>query len=204
MLYHKEFVAEKLRKWETQLNSFALPTWEELPSIELYMDQVIVLLTQYLEFLSFEEEGEKAVTASAINNYVRTKIMPPPNKKKYGKMHLAYLVMICTLKQSMSIAYVQRMIPMGLSEAEVKLVYNDYVSRHKSASMFFIEQVNLTASKVFDPMDSTEYVVENMVSTVAVLSGLSKLLSEKILLLQDPILPEKVKKPVTQERKDES
>ena len=43
---------EKLRSdlfdWSESLNSFHLPRWEELPTLELYMDQVITLIDQYL------------------------------------------------------------------------------------------------------------------------------------------------------------
>ena len=39
------------------------------------------------------------------------KVMPPPVKKRYSRVHLAYLVMICTLKQSLSISCIQRMLP---------------------------------------------------------------------------------------------
>lgn len=191
MFYSKEFVAAKLLTWEQRLSGFTLPAWEELPRIDLYMDQVIVLLTQYLECITFEGNGEKIVTASAINNYVRTKIMPPPHKKKYSRIHIAYLIMICTLKQSMNIAYIQKMIPMGISEEEVRILYDGYVTRHKSASLFFIEQVRATAKKVLDPTDSSENAVEDMVSTAAVISGLSKLLTEKVLLLQNVQFPER-------------
>ena len=72
-------VAERLAAWEASLKDFRLPDWESLPQLGLYMDQVILLLRQYLGPLSRSEE-DKPITASIINNYVRLKVMPPPVK----------------------------------------------------------------------------------------------------------------------------
>ncbi len=184
MFYDKKLVAAKLRRWEKYLREYRLPRWEELPTIELYMEQVIALLTQYLEFLPKAENEEKVVTMSAVNNYVRMKIMPAPRRKRYGRVHIAYLIMICTLKQSVNIAYVQKMIPMGLSEEEVQRIYDDYVEKHRTAALYFIDQVKLAAQHVLDPEDQTENAVGSLVSSAAVMAGFSKLLTEKLVKLQ--------------------
>ena len=99
---------QRLSEWLDKLERFDLPDWDSLPQLDLYMDQVILLLTQYLSPLERYGE-EKAITASIINNYVRMKVMPPPVKKRYSRVHLAYLIIICTLKQSLSISCIQRM-----------------------------------------------------------------------------------------------
>ena len=93
------------------------------------MDQVIVLLTRYLDYLLYDASTDTVITASTINNYVRMKIMPPPVKKRYSRLHLAYLIIICIMKQSLNIAYVQKMIPIGIDEEEVKRIYNDFVNK---------------------------------------------------------------------------
>lgn len=81
MMHDKALVTEKLRKWERFLQEYALPTWDMLPGIDLYMDQVIVLLTQYLNFLPREDGGENVTTPAMINNYVKMKVLPPPRKE---------------------------------------------------------------------------------------------------------------------------
>lgn len=185
MHYDKTFVAAKLRKWDGILRDFALPRWEELPALELYMDQVIGLLMQYLNILPQDEIDEKIITASSINNYVRMKIIPPPKKKRYSRLHIAYLIMICTLKQNFNIAYIQKMIPLGISEDEVRVIYNDYVEKHRTASAFFLDQVHVAARHVLDPKDETENQVSTLVYTAAVTSTLVKLLTEKLVKIQD-------------------
>ncbi len=186
MFYDRSLIAHKLRRWERSLKNYRLPTWEELPTIELYMEQVIALLSQWLYFLPAEDNQGEVVTPTAINNYVRLKIMPAPTKKKYSRIHIAYLIMICTLKQSVSIAYVQKMIPMGLTEDEVRIVYSDYVAQHRDAAMYFIKQVRANARDILasDETEHTAGAVSRMVMLTAVLAGFSKLMTEKIVNLQ--------------------
>ena len=82
--------------------TFFCPTWSELPDLELYMDQVISVLERYLAPLYPEEE--KCITSTMINNYVKQKLLPPPENKRYGKKHLAYLFMISVLKRFMQLS----------------------------------------------------------------------------------------------------
>ena len=79
-----------------------------------------MLLRRYLTPLDSGGD-ERSITASIINNYVRMKVIPPPLKKKYSRVHLAYLVIICTLKQSLSISCIQRMLPQDQSEEAVRM-----------------------------------------------------------------------------------
>ena len=65
---------------------------EDIPNIDLYMDQVISLISQYLSVFPHDPH-EQVITASTINNYVRLKLMPAPYKKRYTKIHLAYILM---------------------------------------------------------------------------------------------------------------
>ena len=82
-MYDNELIAAKLRRWEKYLERYRLPSWEEIPDIGLYMEQVVVILKQYLDYLPPELKEEQFITAATINNYVRTKIMPMPVRKRY-------------------------------------------------------------------------------------------------------------------------
>ena len=89
MSYDKALVAGKLRRWEKYLNAYHLPRWEEIPDFGLYMEQLIVLLKQHLDYLPPELKEEQFITASTINNYVRTRIMKKKKKKRYYRVHIA-------------------------------------------------------------------------------------------------------------------
>lgn len=186
MHYDRERVVHKMRKWERHLTEHVLPTWEQLPALELYMDQVIALLTDYLSFLPKEDDPDAIVTAAAINNYVRKKVMPPPVKKRYSRIHLAYLVMICSLKHCVTIPYIQQMLPITLSEDEVHTVYNAFVARHRDTMLYFVEQMNQKGGKLLNEAETADQGVSDITISLAVISGLSRMSAETLILLQEP------------------
>lgn len=101
MQYDKGLISHKLARWDKFITEYHLPDWDAIPDLGLYMDQVIVLLEQYLTFIPAPTGSkERFVTSSTINNYVRLKIMPAPVKRKYHRIHIAYLIMILTMKQT--------------------------------------------------------------------------------------------------------
>ena len=187
MSYDKQLVAGKLRRWERYLNRFRLPAWEEIPDIGLYMEQVVTLLREYLDYLPPELKEEEAVTAAAINNYVRTRVMPGPQKKRYYRVHLAYLIVICTLKQGLSISLVQKLLPVGLPPEEVRRIYSRYAERHRVTAQYFTQQVYAAAALFLDLEPESALTtdrVEDLIASAAMLGGFSRLLAEKLLLLE--------------------
>jgi hypothetical protein len=186
LAYSEELIAGKLRRWEKYILRFRLPEWEEIPNIGLYMDQVVMLLMGYLDYMPPELKEEQVVTAAAINNYVRKGIMPSPEKKKYYREHIAYLVMICTLKQSLSIAMLQKLLPTGRGEEEVRPVYEAYVRRHRESARIFVRQVRAASANILKHPDAGEDAVENtedLIASTAIVGGFARLLAEKLLLL---------------------
>lgn len=182
-IYNAEQIAAKLRRWEKYIDEFTLPTWDELPDFELYMDQMISLTTRFLDLFPHSAGSDPLVTPSTINNYVRMKVMPAPVKKKYTRVHLAYLIIICTLKQSLSISVVSRIIPMNIPEDDVRRIYDDFVRRHRKLCDLCAVQLSELAEKAADPAGGEE-VVEHIVVESAIYSHLYKLLTEKIVALQ--------------------
>ena len=180
MYYQKNQISEKLDRWDAYLQAFHFPTWEELPDLELYMDQVVALISRYLDLLPHGEAVEPVITPSTVNNYVRMRIMPPPCKKRYTRLHLAYLIVICTLKQSLNIAYVSKILPMGIPEEEVRRIYGEFVRIHRATSLALVRQVR----QAWAPDGPGDSAVQELVLSSAVYSNLYKLLTEKIVALQ--------------------
>lgn len=189
MYYDRDFIAGKLRSWEKYLRAFRLPAWEDIPNLGLYMDQVVFLLTEYLDYLPPEIKEERFITAATINNYVRMKAMPEPVKKKYYRVHIAYLIMICTLKQTLSIATLHGFIPTGIPEEEVRTIYTSYVQRHTATAEMFVEQIRLAAAPILDPprvsagRDATQQT-SDLIASSAIAGGFARVLAEKLLLLE--------------------
>ena len=186
-MFDSDLIAAKLRRWEKFLERYRLPAWEDIPDIGLYMEQVIVILKQYLDYMPPELADEQVITASAINNYVRMKIMPKPEKKRYYRVHIVYLIMICSLKQGLSISMIQKIIPNELGEAELHAIYDSYVERHQIAARQFIEHVRLTAGPLLKHENPPEFAserTEDVVVFYAMTGSFALLLAEKLLLLE--------------------
>ena len=70
---------------------------EDIPNIDLYMDQVLTFLNQDLGTVR-EVNEDKAMTKTMINNYTKNQILPPPEKKKYSREHMLNLIFIYYFK----------------------------------------------------------------------------------------------------------
>lgn len=168
---------DTLRACGAHLQAFSLPKWEEIPDLGLYMEQVILLMRQYAQPLPGGGD-EAPVTAAAINNYVRTKVMPKPNKKKYYRIHIAYLIMICALKQGINIAVIGNMLPLDLGENEVRDFYGEFARRYQVAARIFSEKVE---EMLLPVLDDDSAGVNDVICLFAVVSAFSRQLSEKLL-----------------------
>ena len=98
-----------------------LPQWELLPDIGLYMDQVVTLMER--TFSPTLPKGE--MTKSMVNNYVKVGLIPRPVGKKYDREHLAMLLMICVLKQALSMESVGQLLDI-LCKEDVRAGYDRF------------------------------------------------------------------------------
>lgn len=84
----------------TDAFSYHCPRWDELPTLALYMDQVLIIIDEAARPLM--REGEISATATMINNYVKIKLIAASEKKKYSRDHIARLIMVTLLKRVLS------------------------------------------------------------------------------------------------------
>ena len=115
------------------VEKFHMPRWEELPEIDLYLDQVVTFIDKYLLYYLNTESDEKdekkeknVLTKTMINNYVKQKIIEAPVKKKYNRNNMAYLFVICILKQCYSINDIGNLIKFTLETTPLELAYNRF------------------------------------------------------------------------------
>ena len=75
---------------------------EDIPNIDLYMDQVTTFMEEQLVSTKRYEE-DKILTKTMINNYAKNKLLPPPEKKRYSREHILMLIFIYYFKNFLSI-----------------------------------------------------------------------------------------------------
>ena len=84
-------------------------TPEDIPNIDLYMDQVTTFMDEHL-VSSKRFDDDKILTKTMINNYTKNNLLPPPNKKKYSKEHMLLLIYIYYFKNFLSIKDIETML----------------------------------------------------------------------------------------------
>lgn len=82
---------------------------EDIPNIELYMDQITTFMNTQLK-ASKRYPNDKILTKTMINNYTKNNLLPPPLKKKYSKEHILVLIFIYYFKNILSISDIQDLL----------------------------------------------------------------------------------------------
>ena len=186
MPYDKELITHKLIRWEEYLNHYKLPAWKELPDIGLYMDQVIALLAQYLDFIPVEDQKDKPVTPTTINNYVRPEgdarpgeaaVLPGPHRLPDHDLHP---------EAGHSIGSLQKLLPSPTDEeGVVAAFYTNYIQQVREIGSFYTAQTRAAVQDILDPQVTDQGLVEKFLIQSILQAGFSRILAEKILHLRD-------------------
>lgn len=179
MRYTKNEFEKHVNKWEKLLSGYNVPSWEDLPPLDLYMDQVIVLMNRYLKIFDLSgDENAQLITPPMINNYVKLKAMPAPQKKKYSKTHLAYLIMISSLKHALSLPTISMLIPLLEKEDDVKKLYENFASNQQKAFLYIKEQVNSVTDSVLKSASEDDIITTGIAVQIATSANIFKILSD--------------------------
>ena len=102
-------VREYMEQLIEQLNSIDYIRSEDIPNIDLYMDQITTFMDSQLEACK-RYEDDKILTKTMINNYAKNDLLPTPNKKRYSKEHVLTLLFIYYFKNILSISDLQSIL----------------------------------------------------------------------------------------------
>lgn len=133
---------EMVSKFATQIRSSDIIEIEDIPNIDLYMDQVTTFMDKGLAQYKRNEQ-DKILTKTMINNYTKAKIFPAPVKKKYSRTHLMLLIMIYHLKSILSIKDIGILFHSALSESDkdmqekrIETIYSGFVALQHSTKKY--------------------------------------------------------------------
>lgn len=185
MYIDREKLVASYNDVQAQIAEYALPTWDTLPDLELYMDQVISIVGKYLSIFYETAGEERRVTPSMVNNYVKLGYMPAPVKKKYSKIHLAYLLIICTLKMTLDMATIQKILPPDLSEEEVKKMYAAFVENQHKAYLYVSGTLRTVADPILALEENNQKRMQDLLLQVAASANICKIVTERITRLAE-------------------
>ena len=126
--------------WQIPLKEIHLPRWDELPELELYMDQLVTLVERYVHPFKMKQKDDHLLTPAMVNNYVKLKLLPAPHKKRYDKRHLARLIIITILKQAFDIGVVSQGLDWQTESGLYKQAYNHFCSQLEETIQLFMTQ----------------------------------------------------------------
>ena len=106
-------------------SNFSYPKWEDIPNIDLYLDQVLLYVNQVCAPIS--PDKEKGLTASMVSNYVKHGYLTKPDKKKYQRKQIARLIAITTLKSVFSIQEIAQTLNTLQTQASSDQLYDAFV-----------------------------------------------------------------------------
>lgn len=167
---------------------------EDIPNIDLYMDQVTSFLDTRLRSTTRNKEEDKILTKTMINNYAKNDLLPPPIKKKYNKDHMITLLFIYYFKYFLSISDIETIIkPLNEAyfgkEGDISLVeiYEVLRKQEETQNAAVIEDIKdkyETASKLFKTGNDEEDEDLGLFAFISLLSAdvyVKKLLIEKLV-----------------------
>ena len=82
---------------------------EDIPDIDLYVDQVTTFIDSHLESVKRSPE-DKLLTKTMINNYTKNHLLPPPDKKKYSRDHILLMIFIYYFKNFLPISDIKTIL----------------------------------------------------------------------------------------------
>lgn len=177
-----------------KLAAHRLPRWDALPDLELYMDQVVAVMEKLLDiYHECSPEDNRIITPSIINNYVKLKVVPAPNKKRYSKEHLAYLIIVCILKQTLSISSIVKIMEHQLEKKSIDLLYNDFCNIYENVIPFVhfgdfspIEEDQRCRETLDKAVDMDDFILKS-----AIISTSGKFICEGVLSIIQRDNPDK-------------
>ena len=152
---------------------------EDIPNIDLYMDQVTTFMEAQLAH-SKRYEDDKILTKTMINNYAKNNLLPPPVKKKYSKEHMLMLIFIYYFKNILSIRDIQTLLgPItekyfkSVTEKDMTYIYQEVFSMEQSQIRYLEKDLMRrfkSAGEIFEDADPEDKEFLHQFSFICLLS----------------------------------
>lgn len=149
-----------------EIANFHCPRFNELPTVPLYKDQVIIYIEEILGIINFAY-NQKILTPTMINNYVKQKVVSPPKDKKYNNKHIAYLIVVCVLKQILTIQEICQLINRQIEMCSIEDAYNLFCIELENAMVSVFKTRDFSKESSFEKTSLESEVLRSTVMSFA-------------------------------------
>ena len=160
---------------------------EDIPELDLYMDQVIQLFEKKLSSSKRNEE-DKVLTKTMINNYAKAKLLMPIKNKKYSKEHLILMSLIYDFKGALSISDIKLLLDEIVKgyendeEYNIRELYLDYLNNCSEDNEEIEKYLNEKVEKIFKGSYKEDFKEKFLlVSTMINTSNVYRKIGEKLI-----------------------
>ena len=160
---------------------------EDIPELDLYMDQVIQLFEKKLSSSKRNEE-DKVLTKTMINNYAKAKLLMPIKNKIYSKEHLILMSLIYDFKGALSISDIKLLLDEIVKgyendeEYNIRELYLDYLNNCSEDNEEIEKYLNEKVEKIFKGSDKEDFKEKFLlVSTMINMSNVYRKIGEKLI-----------------------
>lgn len=133
---------------------------EQIPSLDLYIDQIMTLFDVELSD-NKRYEDDKVLTKTMINNYSKAGILKPIKGKKYSKEHILQMLLIYSLKNTISIGEIKKVLqPYHQSDESIEPIYTKFLKEKRDLSSHITKELqSFINSKNLDLNDPKQLTV---------------------------------------------
>ncbi|BCC09005.1 MULTISPECIES: DUF1836 domain-containing protein [Bacillus cereus group] len=163
-------------------------TLEDIPNVDLYVDQVVQLFENtYAD--TTRTDDEKVLTKTMINNYAKGKLFIPIKNKKYSKEHMILISLIYQLKGALSINDIKSSLEhineslLSDDSFELNTLYKDYLTLTENNVESFKQDVNNRVSEVSGISSLEDSKLEKflLLNSLVNMSNMYRRLAEKLV-----------------------
>ena len=114
---------------------------QDVPNIDLYMDQIMSLFDVYLSDHK-RNEDDKLLTKTMINNYSKVGLLKPIKGKKYTKDHILQMLLIYSLKNTITLPEIKTILePYHDHTHQIEPIYDEFLTMKKELSHIINESI---------------------------------------------------------------
>ena len=148
-------------KIQPAVQHFRLPRYQELPTVELYLDQTTELLNEHLAIL-----GDAKITSSMISNYVKHHLIRRPIKKRYGADQIAELFFIAVAKNVMPLSNLKAALKIQRASYATATAY-DYFAEELENVLTYVFGLKANLATIGEEQSEYKHMLRNIIKAAA-------------------------------------
>lgn len=148
-------------KIQPAVQHFRLPRYQELPTVELYLDQTTELLNEHLAIL-----GDVKITSSMISNYVKHHLIRRPIKKRYGADQIAELFFIAVAKNVMPLSNLKAALKIQRASYATATAY-DYFAEELENVLAYVFGLKANLATIGEEQSEYKHMLRNIIKAAA-------------------------------------